>query len=89
MNKILGDNCDIIQFISVAQSCLTLVNQWTSARQASLSITSSSSFLKVMSIETMLPSHNLILCHPLLLPSTFPHIRVISNESVLPIMWPK
>ena len=63
---------------------------WTAARQASLSITSSQSLLKLMSIELVMPSNYLILCHPLLLlPSIFPSIRVFSNESVLCIRWPK
>ena len=62
---------------------------WTAAHQASLSITNSWSLLKLMSIESVMPSHHLILCHPLLLlPSIFP-IKVFSNESVLPIRWPK
>ena len=63
---------------------------WTAARQASLSITNSRSPLKPMSIESMMPSNHLILCHPLLLPpSIFPSIRVFSNESALLIRWPK
>ena len=63
---------------------------WTPARQASLSITNSRSLLKLMSIESVMPSNHLILCRPLLLPpSTFPSIRVFSNESVLCIRWPK
>ena len=63
---------------------------WTAARQASLSITNSRSLLKLMSIESMMPSNHLILCHPLLLlPSIFPSIRVFSNESLLCIRWPK
>ena len=63
---------------------------WTAARQASLSITSSQSPPKPMSIELVMPSNYLILCHPLLLlPSIFPSIRVFSNDSVLPIRWPK
>ena len=63
---------------------------WTAARQASLSITNSWSLLGLMSIELMMPSNHLILCHPLLLPpSIFPSIRVFSNESVLPLRWPK
>ena len=63
---------------------------WTAACQASLSITNSWSFLKLMSIESVMPSNYLILFHPLLLlPSIFPSIRVFSNESVLPIRWPK
>ena len=63
---------------------------WTEAHQASLSITNSWSLLKLMSIESVMPSNHLILCCPLiLLPSTFPSIRVFSNESALHIRWPK
>ena len=63
---------------------------WTAACQASLSITNSQSLLKLISIELVMPSNHLILCHPLLLlPSIFPSIRVFSNESVLCIRWPK
>ena len=63
---------------------------WTAAHQASLSNINSWSFLKLMSIESVMPSNHLILCHPLLLlPSIFPSIRVFSNESVLLIKWPK
>ena len=63
---------------------------WTAACQASLSITNSESLLKLMSIESMMPSSHLILFHPLLLlPSIFPSIRVFSNESVLRNRWPK
>ena len=62
---------------------------WTAARQASLSITNSRSLLKLMSIESVMPSKHLILCLPLLLlPSVFPSIRFFSNESVLRIRWP-
>ena len=62
----------------------------TAARQASLSIISSRSLLKLMSIESVMPSNHLILCRPLLLlPSIFPSIRVFSSESVLHIRWPK
>ena len=63
---------------------------WTAARQASLSIANSRSFLKLMPIESVMPSNHPILCHPLLLPrSVFPCIRVFSNESALHIRWPK
>ena len=63
---------------------------WTVACQASLSFTISRSMLKLMSIESVIPSNHLILCHPLLhLPSIFPRIRVFSNESAFPIRWPK
>ena len=61
---------------------------WAAACQASLSITNSQSLLKLMSIESVMPSNHLILCRPLLLP-VFPSIRVFSNKSVLPIRWPK
>ena len=63
---------------------------WTAACQASLSFTISWSLLRLMSIELVMPSSHLILCHPLLLlPSVFPSIMVFSNESVLCIRWPK
>ena len=62
---------------------------WTTARQTSLSITNSGSLPKLMSIELVMPSNHLILCHPLLLPLIFPNIRVFSNESALRITWPK
>ena len=63
---------------------------WTAAHQASLSFTNSQSLLKLMSIESVMPSNYLILCCPLLfLPSIFPSIRVFSNESVLCIRWPE
>ena len=66
------------------------VTPWTAAHQASLSLTSSWSLLKLMPIEFMMPSNHLILCHPLLLlPSIFPSIGVFSNESVLHIRWQK
>ena len=72
-------------------SCVRLfATPWTAARQASLSITNSRSLLKLMSIESVMPSNYLILCHPLLLlHSIFPSIRVFSNKSVLHIRWPK
>ena len=62
---------------------------WTAACQASLSITSSESLLRLMSIELVMPSNHLIICHPLLLPSIFPSIGIFSSESVLCIRWPK
>ena len=66
------------------------VTPWTAACKASLSITNSQSQLKIMSIESVMPSNHLILCHPLLLlPSIFLSIRVFPNESVLCIKWPK
>ena len=73
-----------------ARSCLTLCDPWTVACQASLSITNSQRLLKLMSIESVVPSNHLILCYPLLLlPSIFPSIRVFSDESVFCIRWPK
>ena len=79
-----------VHFSSVAQLCPTLSTPWTAARQASLSITNSRSLLKLMSIESVMPSNHLILCLPLLLPpSILPSIRGFSNESVLHLRWPK
>ena len=83
-------NC--YQFSSVQSlSCLWLfATPWTTAHQASLSITNSRSPPKPMSIESVMPSNHLILCRPLLLlPSIFPNIGVFSNESALHIRWPK
>ena len=77
---------------SVWFSCSVMsdfVTPWTAAYQASLSFTNSWSLLKLMSIESVMPSNQLILCHPLLLPSMFPSIRVFCNELTLPIRWPK
>ena len=68
---------------------LLFATSWTTACQASLSITSSQSLLKFMSIESVMPSNHLVLCHPLLPPSIFPRIRIFSNESVLHLRWPK
>ena len=66
------------------------VTPWTAACQAFQSLTNSQSLLKLMSIQSVMPSNHLILCHPLLLlPSIFPSIRVFSNESILRIRWPK
>ena len=78
----------IVIHYSVAQLCPTLCN-WTAAPQASLFITISQSLLKLMFIELVMPSNRLILCHPLLLPSIFPNIRVFCNETALCIRWPK
>ena len=78
-----------VQFSSVTQSCPSLCTSWTAAHQASLSITNSWSLLKLLSIESVMPLNYLILCHPLLPSSVFPSIRVFSNETVLPIRWPR
>ena len=82
--------CWLVQFGSVASRVWLFATPWTAARQVSLSITNSWSLFKLMSIESVMPSNHLILCHPLLLlPSIFPSIRVFSNESALCIRWPK
>ena len=75
---------------SVYQSCFTLVTAWTAALQVCLSFTISQSLHKLLSIESVMPSNHLVLCHPLpLLPSIFPSIKVFSNKSGLHIRWPK
>ena len=84
--------CALLRQFTSAQtlSCVWLfATPWTVAHQASLSITNSLSLLKLMSIELVMPSSHLILCCPLLLPSTFPSIRVFSNESALCIRRPE
>ena len=81
----------VVQFSSVQlhSHVRLFATPWTTARQASLSITKSQSLPKLMSIESVMPSSHLILCHPLLLlPSIFPSIRVFLNESALHIRWP-
>ena len=79
-----------VQFSSVAHSRPTLCDPMNRSMPTSLSITSSRRLLKLMPVESVMPSNHLILCHPLLLlPSIFPNIRVFSNESALLIRWPK
>ena len=92
--KSLPSTCRLVYKGSVQFSCSVVSDYlwppWTATRQASLSITNSWSSPKSMSIKSVMPSNNLILCHPLLLlPSIFPSIRVFSNESPLRIRWPK
>ena len=84
-------NCTSVSQSVQLLSCVRFfVAPWIAACQASLSITNSQSLLKLMSIESVMPLNHLILCHPfLLLPSTFPSIRVFFNESVLHIWWPE
>ena len=86
-------NCFQLERLFSVQSlsCVRLFAiPWTAARQASPSIANSGSLLKLISIELVMPSNHLILCHPLCLPpSIFPSIRVFSNELVLHIRWPK
>ena len=90
VKEYLGLTGGSVQFTLVGQSRLTLCNPWIAACQASLSITNSWSLLKLMTTELVMPLKYLILCHPLLLPpSILTSIRVFSNESVLPIRWPK
>ena len=81
----------MIQSVQFSHSVMSnSATPWTAACQATLSITNSWSLLKLMSIESVMSSNDLILCHFLLLPpSTVPSIRVFSNESVLRIRWPK
>ena len=79
-------SCMGFLLFSRLQLCAT---PWTTAHQASLSITNSRSLLKLMFTESVTPSNHLILCHPLLLPSIFPSTRVFSNESILCIRWPQ
>ena len=82
-----GMNWESVQSLSRVR---LFVTPWTAARHTSPSITNSQSFLKLMSIELVIPSNHLILCRPLLLPpSIFHSIRVFSNESVLHVRWPK
>ena len=85
-----GGSISSVRFSSVTQLCRLFETPWTTALQASLSITNSRSLLKLMSIELVMPSNHLILCRSLLLtPSLFPGIRVFSNELLLCIRWPK
>ena len=91
MSNTFFDAYCLVQFSSVQFSCSVMLfaTPWTAAYQVSLAITISQSLLKLMSIESVMPSNHLIHCHPLLLlPSIFPSIRVFSNKSVLHIRWP-
>ena len=88
----LPPHCSVLRSFSSVQSlsCVRLfVTPWTAAHQASLSVTNSRSSLKLMSIESVMPSNHLILCRPLLLPPQSFSIRVFSNETGLRIRWPK
>ena len=82
--------CNCFSSVQSLSRVRLFVTPCAAAHQASLSITNSQSLLKLMSIESVMPSNHLILCHPLLLwPSIFPSIRVFSNESALCIKWPE
>ena len=90
--KIIHSGWKSVQFSSVwpLSHVWLFAAPWTASCQASLSITNSQSLLKFMSIESVMPSNHLILCHPIiLLPSIFPSIRIFSNESFLCIRWPR
>ena len=89
--RVREDSLEIVVFVVQLLNCVRLfVTPWTAAGQASLSIANSQSLLKLMSVESVMPSNHLILWHPLLLPpSLFPSIRAFSNELVLCIRWPK
>ena len=95
ISSLLPNHIMVLCFTQVFSSVQLLsrvrlfASPWTAAHQASLSITNSWSLLKLMSIELVMPSNNLILCHPFLWPSIFPSVRVFSSESILPIRWPK
>ena len=97
MEKSTKEVCPYVyNWVTFSQSVQSLsrvwlvATSWTAACQAFLSITNSQSLLKLMSIESVMPSNCFILCHPLLLPpSILPSIRVFSNESVLRVRWPK
>ena len=87
LERTVGIPFNSVQLFSRVQLFVTPL---TAARQTCLSITNSRSLVKLISIESMMPSNHFILCHPLLLlPSIFPTIRVFSNESILPSRWPK
>ena len=79
----------LLLLLLFTQVCSALCNPWTAACQAFLSFTISQSLLTLMSIELVMPCNHLILCHPCLLPSILPSIRVFSNEYALCIKWPK
>ena len=86
----LANNYILFSSVQSLSHVRLFVTPWTTAHQASLAITNSQSLLKLMSIESMMPSNHLILCHPLLFPpSIFPSIGIFSNEPILRIRWPK
>ena len=90
-NEWINKICNIYKWnIQFSRSIRLFATPWTVAHQASLSIINPRSLLKLMSIESVMPSSHLILCRPLLLlPPIPPSIRVFSNESTLPMRWPK
>ena len=85
-----GANWVLLHSVQLLSHVRPFATPWTAAHQASLSFTISWSLIKLMSVESVMLSNHLVLCHPLLLlPSVFPSIRVFSNESALCIRWPK
>ena len=88
-NKLLWKEKKIIVAVQSLSHVRLSATQWTAACQASMSFTISWSLLRLMSIESVMPSNHFTLCHPLLLLSIFPSIRIFSNESALCIRWPK
>ena len=90
LSKLVGETKTEFSSVQSLNRVWLFATPWIAARQASLSITNSRSLLKLMSIESVMPSSHLILCRPLLLlPSIPPSIRVFSNESMLRMRWPK
>ena len=90
LTKALCNRISSVQSVQLLSHVRLFETQWTAACQAFLSIANSQSFLKLMSIQLVMPSKHLVLCHPfLLLHSIFPRIRVCCSELVLPIRWPK
>ena len=91
MSQETQSQCFVTTSVQFSRSVVSnSVTPWTAACEASLSITNSRSLVKLMSIDSLMPSNHLILCHPLLLlPSILRSIRVFSNESILCIRWPK
>ena len=81
--------CIVFSSVQSLSRVQLFATPWTAALQVSLSITNSQSPPKPMSMDSVMPSNHLIVCHPLLLPSVFPSIRVFSNDSALCIRWPK
>ena len=91
MSQETQSQCFVTTSVQFSRSVVSnSVTPWTAACEASLSITNSRGLVKLMSIDSLMPSNHLILCHPLLLlPSILRSIRVFSNESILCIRWPK
>ena len=87
-SRVLTSRLPVVAVLSLRHVQLFVI-PWTAGHQASLLFTISQSLLKLMSIELVMPSNHLILCHSLILPSIFPSIRVFSSESALHIRWPK